>query len=249
MSRFEIIENKDAPQINVGKMACDQVFSPEPPEPCPNKSFCWCIVGSKGSGNTTYLRSLLSSKKTGQGRVYYKVFHSVIVCMPEESRKSMTPNPFKGLPEKDLYEEFNDSFMTELEEKLKDNAEEGLFTLVVFDDISNGLRRNKGLEDRITRIVHLSRHFLASTIFLSQKFKDIGNGIRQNADIITLFLPQNYQATEAFVAEYLREYTKEDVKELFDTVFKKKGDTLLIRKNVIPFKMYRNFEEIIDTKK
>ena len=248
MSRFQIIENENAPSIQVGKMECDKMFSPLPPEPCPCKSFVWAIVGARGSGKSTYLRSLLSAKKA-DSRVYYKVLHSVIVLMPEESRKSMTPNPFKGLPREDMYETFDDTFMTELEDKLKENAEEGLFTLVVFDDISNTLRQNKRLEDRLTRLVHLSRHFLTSMIFNVQRYKDLNNGIRQNADMITLFLPSNYQATEAFVNEYLKEYSKEDVKELFDAVFKKKGDTLLIRKNIIPNKMYRNFEEIADSLK
>ena len=109
----------------------------------------------------------------------------------------MTPDPFRGIPSGDIYEEFNAEFMDEVEEKVKENADEGIFTLIVFDDISNTLRNNKGLEDRITKLVHLSRHFLVSTIFLNQKYKDIPNGIRQVCDMVTLFLPSNYQATES----------------------------------------------------
>lgn len=239
MTSFDIITNPDAPQIQVGKMACDMTFEPKPPEPCPDKSFCWCIVGSRGSGKSTFLRSILSSKKK-ESRIYYKVFHSIIVCMPELSRKSMTPDPFKGIPREDIYEEFNEEFMDEVEQKVKENAEEGIFTLLVFDDISNALRNNRTLENRITKLVHLSRHFLTSTIFLIQKFKDIPNGIRQVCDLTTLFLPSNYQATEAFNNEYLKEYNREEQKKLFDLVFKKKGDTLTIRKNIIPNKMYAN---------
>lgn len=247
MTTFEIIANKNAPKITVGSMKCDQEFSPKPPEPCPCKSFCWAIIGSKGSGKSTYLRSLLSSKKK-DARVYYKCFHSVIVCMPSHSRASMTPDPFKGIPEEDLYEEFNEEFMDEVEEKVKENANEGIFTLIVFDDISNTLRNSRSLEDRITKLVHLSRHFLTSTIFLHQKYKDIPNGIRQNLDMVTLFLPSNYQATEAFANEFLKEYSKEEISRLFDTVFQKKGDTLLL-KLCIPNKLYRGFEEIVTYKK
>tara|TARA_B100000902_G_scaffold344568_1_gene350034 strand:- start:730 stop:1218 length:489 start_codon:yes stop_codon:yes gene_type:complete len=161
----------------------------------------------------------------------------------------MTPDPFKGIPEEDIYEEFDAEFMDELEAKVKQNATEGIFTLVVFDDISNSLRNNRTLENRITKLVHLSRHYLVSTIFLFQKYKDCPNGIRQNSDMVTLFLPSNYQATEAFVAEFLKEYTKEEVKQLFDMVFKKKGDTLLLKKDTIPNRMFRGFEEILVTPK
>ncbi len=248
MATFEIVSNPDAPTIQVGKMACDMEFSPKPPEPCPCKSFCWTIVASRGSGKSTYLRSLISSKKK-ESRIYYKCFHSVIVCMPSHSRASMTPDPFKGIPEEDIYEEFDAEFMDELEAKVKQNATEGIFTLVVFDDISNSLRNNRTLENRITKLVHLSRHYLVSTIFLFQKYKDCPNGIRQNSDMVTLFLPSNYQATEAFVAEFLKEYTKEEVKQLFDMVFKKKGDTLLLKKDTIPNRMFRGFEEILVTPK
>tara|TARA_B100001094_G_scaffold328904_1_gene390425 strand:+ start:64 stop:549 length:486 start_codon:yes stop_codon:yes gene_type:complete len=160
----------------------------------------------------------------------------------------MIPDPFKGIPEEDLHEDFDAEFMDEVEAKVKQNADEGIFTLIIFDDISNSLRNNRTLENRITKLVHLSRHYLVSTIFLLQKYKDIPNGVRQNSDMITMFLPSNYQATEAFVQEHLKEYSKEDVKKLFDTVFQKKGDTLLLRKTIPP-KMYRGFEEIIVTPK
>ena len=119
MSRFSILKNEDSPCIKVGQMECDIEFSPLPPEPCPTKSFCWCVVGSRGSGKSSYVRSILSSKR-GKSRVYYKCFHSVLVVMPEQSRKSMTPNPFKGLPEEDMFENFDEEAMTEIEDEKSD---------------------------------------------------------------------------------------------------------------------------------
>ena len=53
------------------------------------------VIGKPGSGKTSLVISMLTSKK--ENRVFRKVFDNVLLVMPTCSRESMKKNPFKNL--------------------------------------------------------------------------------------------------------------------------------------------------------
>jgi hypothetical protein len=60
--------------------------------------------------------------------------------MPHSSRKSLHNNIFdKNLKEDQIYEELNQENINELYTELKDNSENGLRSLVIFDDVQKAL--------------------------------------------------------------------------------------------------------------
>ena len=69
-----------------------------------------CVIGWPGSGKTSLAISMITQRKP---KIYRKTHHHVLVVMPQNSINSLKNNPFKVLPDQNIYNELdNDSIDT-----------------------------------------------------------------------------------------------------------------------------------------
>ena len=90
------------------------------------------------------------------GKVYNRKFDKVYVVSP--SLKTAKDNPFESLPpeqiENELTVDFLDRFVNEV-------SESGEKVLLLLDDVVNDIRKNKGVDKTLAKILYNRRHITA----------------------------------------------------------------------------------------
>jgi chromosomal replication initiation ATPase DnaA len=104
------IPNKDL-HIAPAKMNLDNRLdkpSDPLPEPLPNSSFSMAICGSSGSGKTSLMSAIVTSKKkNGMRQSYIKLFSKIVICSP--TLASFKSNIWGRI--KNKYEKFDLQFL------------------------------------------------------------------------------------------------------------------------------------------
>ena len=237
---MKIKETKNDLEIKVPKMKCEQEFQPPAPYPLANKPHVYMFVGAKGSGKTSSIINMLTNK-TKKDRIYYKNQHTVMLNIPENSFHSIDNKLIKDHDK--VYHDFDIDFLEQVEEIASDNAYDDEFTLAVIDDSGVKLK-DKFLGKQLTSLVHRHRHLLLSIHLLVQSMMDVPLSIRKNVDGIFFFKPINSKQSTAFIEEYLGDLSKDEVQELFNYVFDKKGNFLFVKTSTLPFQYFKNFNRI-----
>lgn len=242
-------------EVKKVKMKCDDLLCDNKgksvPYPLPNKSgFCMWINGFSGSGKTTLLMNILSKRnKEGMKRSYRGCFHNILYVNPS-SRTLPDNNEFSKLSEDKKFKEINEELFDKIEE-LDELEDENI--LLVLDDVSSQLKKNKFIEKKLGQILQNRRHIGGglSCVFITQKLKDCPTNIRANINMLITFKPKNIPEYEAITKEYLN-MKVEEARELFKYVFKERNDFLIIdmtlRKGA-DFLYFRNFNLIQITNK
>tara|TARA_R110002020_G_scaffold46464_2_gene132157 strand:+ start:2381 stop:3100 length:720 start_codon:yes stop_codon:yes gene_type:complete len=236
---MKITEQKNNLEVTVPKMMCEKEFNPPAPPPLLSKPHVYMYVGSKGSGKTSLAISLLTSKK--KNRAYYRNQHNVLLSIPANSLHSISN---KLITDHDkIYNDFDLEFLDEVEETASEGSYQDEFTMALIDDSGVKLK-DKFLAKQLTSLVHRHRHLLLSIHLLVQSMMDVPLSIRKNVDGIFFFKPVNSKQSTAFIEEYLGDLTKEEVQELFNYVFDKKGNFLFVKTSTLPFEYYKNFNKL-----
>ena len=242
-------------EVKQVKMKCDNVLCDKkgmkPPYPLPEKSgFCMWINGFSGSGKTTLLMNILTKRnKDKMKRSYRGCFNNILYVNPS-SRTLPDNNEFSKLSEDKKFNEINEELFDKIEE-LDEDDEKNI--LLVLDDVSSQLKKNKYIEKKLGQILQNRRHIGGglSCIFITQKLKDCPTNIRANINMLITFKPKNIPEYEAITKEYLN-MKPDDSRELFKYVFQNKNDFLVIdmtlRKGA-DFLFFRNFNLIQISKK
>ena len=137
-----------------------------------NKSFSCSFIGRAGSGKTSLMTGLLSTSKK-----FKKVFNKIYLFMPGYSRMSMKKCIFDCLPEDQIYNELNYETLSEVYKKLKENREENLKSLVIFDDVQDGFKGE--CEQLLLKLNVNRRHLLTSLMIIAQSYKKISLNVRK----------------------------------------------------------------------
>jgi len=146
-----------------------------------NKSFCCGLIGKAESGKTSLMVGFLSTSKK-----FKKVFHKIFVFMPNSSRSSMKNNVFDCLPDDQLFEGVTFENLKQVYNVLLENTNNGLRTLLVFDDVQSYLK-NKEVEVNLLHIIANRRHLRCSMFIIAQNYVKIPLNIRKSFGDMFLF--------------------------------------------------------------
>lgn len=166
------------------------------PEPLPNYSgFQMLILGSAGSGKTTFLTSILND--------YYKqVFQKIIIVSPTlGSGESQKDDIFADHPRERVFDDLNESNMDDILEQVDEARKNKENTLLLLDDVSTDLKRSKYIERKLGMLSKNRRHKFLSIVCIMQKWKDSPTGFRCNCSHFVCFDLQNGMERQSFCDE------------------------------------------------
>lgn len=137
-----------------------------------NKSFACSFIGRAGSGKTSLMTGLLSTKHK-----FKKVFHNIYLFMPDYSRNSMKKCIFDCLPEDQIYNDLNIETLTDVYNKIKENSKEGQLSLIIFDDVQDAFKGE--CEKLLLKIINNRRHLRTSIMIIAQSYKKMSLDVRK----------------------------------------------------------------------
>ena len=226
------------------EMLCDDIISSKIDGSLCNKNFVSLVVGAAGTGKTSIVTALVTSKKKGC-KAYRQQFEDIIIDIPRSSLRSIKGDPFKTVEEENIHDDLDEDFLDFVLEKAEENSSQGYRTLVIIDDASSKLKANKVIIDKLTSLVHKHRHLALSMFILVQDLVSVPLGIRKNISQLFYFKPSNEKSNIIFRDEFMGLFTKDETNSILKFVFKKKGDFLNIKLQAEPVEYYRNFNKLI----
>jgi nucleoside-triphosphatase THEP1 len=198
----------------------DKVLANGIHEPLPNKSgFSMVIAGPSGSGKTTLLYSIMSKGKVNKVRQgYLNVFDRIYIISPSIGNDSMSNDPFKSLPEDQIYRELTLETLDEIYQSLKQSRKDGEHSVVILDDVGSQLRKSAKVEKILTQMIQNRRHDYCSYITLVQKYKDLPTGLRNNISTFICFRPKNKLEMDS-ISDELFPYDKKKNAQILNHIF------------------------------
>ena len=183
----------------------DKPLAPDIPSPLPSYSgFNMLITGSSGSGKSTFLYSIMSKrKKNGIRQSYRGVFDKVYIISPTMGKDSIKNDPFKTIPENQIWRSLTKDGLDELDEMLDENRKEGFNSVVILDDVGSQIKKSAAIEKKLTSMMQNRRHQFTSYITLLQRLRDANTGIRNNLSHFITFRPKNRPESEAITNELM----------------------------------------------
>lgn len=172
--KIEIIEHEkpDMPQC---KMLCDAGLHDKLEKyeltKFLNQHSTSLFIGKPRSGKTSLLFSLMKG-------ILKKCFHTIYVFQPTESRASMSNDIFGKLPKDQLYSELNYENLQEVMDKIKQDAAEGLNSLIIFDDQTAHLKKKDTLQ-LFKELIYNRRHLRTSLYFCVQTYYSVPKDLRR----------------------------------------------------------------------
>ena len=245
---MEIIEHKSNLEVKNSPNNLDKQLHPNLSPELPNyNGFSWVIVGSSGSGKTTLLYSLMKAGvKKGIRHGYKKVFDKIYIVSPTIGNESIKNDPFKTIPNNQVYRELTLDNLDKIQTELENNREHDKNSVLILDDVGSELKKSKAIEKKLISIIQNRRHLYTSIFILLQKFRDSPTGIRNNMSHFTTFRPKNMIERESTINEMFN-FTKEESNKLMDYIFDNKHDFLYVDMslhNSGQYIFYKNFNHL-----
>lgn len=197
-----------------------------------------CIIGRPGQGKTSLAVSFITQKEP---KIYRKTHHHIIILMPSNSIASLKKNPFKVLPEENIYNELNEDTITDIYNRIDEYSKNDEKTLLLIDDMTADLKRSKIVESVLKRIVYNRRHLKTNIIITAQSYVNIPLDIRKCITSCIMFRPPKKEMEILF--NELIESKKEMFIEIMKTVFDDKHNFLFV--NIPSQRLFKNFDELI----
>jgi len=190
------------------------------------------ILGRQGSGKTSLTINIVK-------KLYKKKFHKVYLFMPRTSVASLKSNIFSVLPEDQVYDELTYENITELNETIQENREDGLKSLVIMDDVQRALK-DKSIVSVFKEMVANQRHLNVSFIILLQNYFALDNKVRELVHNVIFFKMDKKQTQKIF--EECAEMPQATFNDLNNFIFDEPYNWCLI--NQRNKKIYKMFDEV-----
>lgn len=234
---MKIIE-LDKPKLPRVKMTCDEPIDAKL-ETTPAIKQCWSkasvtlISAGMGAGKTSLVLQLVKG-------IFKNCFEDIFLMMPENSYASIDEksNVFRKLPQENIYHEFNEDTLSEIYEKLQENASNKNNSLIIIDDFGADMKQKKN-EVLLNRICLKNRHLRTSVMMLTQNYYMLGKKIREIINNVVIFNSGKSQMKKFFDEQFhLKESQFDELMKLIPT----RHDYLVLNLNYK--KIYHNWNEI-----
>lgn len=236
MFKITLIEN-DKPKLPQCKMMCDQGLHDKLEKyeltKFLNQHSTTLFIGRPKSGKTSLLFSLMKG-------VMKKCFHKIYVFQPAESRASMSNDLFGKLPKDQLYNELNYDNLQEVMSRIKEDAEKGLNSLIIFDDQTAHLKKKDTMQ-LFKELIYNRRHLHASLYFCVQTYYSVPKDLRRLWTNLFIFKTSKDELTNIW--NELIEYDDGLLPKIRKLVYDKPYQYLFI--NTDTQRLFKGFDEII----
>lgn len=238
MSEVTIIHNK-APKLNRptflvdGKL--DNKLDKYAVTKLLNKSSNILFLGPAGSGKTSMIISLLNTPD-----LFRYVFHTIYLFMGKNSRDSIKGSFFdEQIPPEQIYDDLTEETLSEVYEKIKQDAETGYLSLILMDDVQRQMK-NKDVEKLLLHIVNNRRHLKTSIWCANQNYINMPRPIRMGLTNIFTWKVKKREI-ENLLAEQI-EMPKEKFEDIHKVCFKDAHDFMFLDSN--SQRLFSNWDEI-----
>ena len=245
---MQISEVEPDKKIVISKVdfVCD-LIDESIPKPLPQTYNHFLILSAPPrSGKSTWIMNCLCK----QGKVYNKKFDLVYIVSP--SLKTAKEDPFECLPPEQIENELTVDF---LERFVNEVTESGKRVLLLLDDVVNDIRKNKGVDKALAKILYNRRHITAdggdeangiSVWLTTQAYNRIPLMIRKVATGLIAFKLKNVKEIQSIFDEYVVGLTKDQFIDILKYVYRSPFDFLYINMDQPWDDMYhRNFSQLI----
>ena len=245
---MQISEVEPDKKIVISKVdfVCD-LIDESIPKPLPQTYNHFLILSAPPrSGKSTWIMNCLCK----QGKVYNKKFDVVYIVSP--SLKTAKEDPFECLPPEQIENELTVDF---LERFVNEVTESGKRVLLLLDDVVNDIRKNKGVDKALAKILYNRRHITAdggdeangiSVWLTTQAYNRIPLMIRKVATGLIAFKLKNVKEIQSIFDEYVVGLTKDQFIDILKYVYRSPFDFLYINMDQPWDDMYhRNFSQLI----
>ena len=245
---MEISEVEPEKKIVISKVdfVCDMLDDSIPKPLFQNYNSFLILSAPPRSGKSTWIMNCLCK----HGKVYNRKFDKVYVVSP--SLKTAKDNPFESLPpeqiENELTVDFLDRFVNEV-------SESGEKVLLLLDDVVNDIRKNKGVDKTLAKILYNRRHITADggdeangvTCWVTtQSYNRIPLMIRKVANGIVAFKLKKVKEIMSIFDEFVIGLTKEQFLDILKYVFQNPYDFLFMNfDNPWDEVYHRNFNQLV----
>ena len=230
---FKII-NKSPLHIDPPEFSCDRKLGKNVQEPLPNQAFFMSIVGSAGSGKTSFAINLLTRRD-----MYNKVFDAVHVVQPKSTGSSLKNDIFKD--HRRMYHDLDEETLEHIRMEAEDLKEDGKSSLMYIDDMSASLKDNRIAKIFYDMVVN-RRHYGLSIIVISQTYTAIPLKIRKTISWLVMFKPRNRKEA-ASIWEELVPLDHKTADELLRFMFRDNPyDFMQIE--TMSGRFFKNFDEV-----
>lgn len=199
-----------------------------------NKHNFTLFLGKAGSGKSTLLVSLLQTPA-----LFKKVYHTIILFCPPNSRASIKNDFWSVLPDEQIYDELTIENLQEAYQTAEANAAEGFRTLIVLDDVQKALKGE--CEKLLLHMVNNRRHAALSIWLCCQTFKSIPRQVRQGLTDMFVFKINKNETANIF--DEILEMPPDIFSDIQKILFKKVHDFFYI--NTATQRLFYNWDEII----
>jgi hypothetical protein len=239
---IKLIKNKPV-KLDIPKFLCDNNSVGEhllehPLTSLLNVYGFLCVIGRPGSGKTSMTISLITQKNP---KIYKKTHHHIIVIMPQNSINSLQKNPFKVLPEENIYNDLDNDSIDSVYNKIDGFSKNDEKTLLFIDDMTADLKKSKFIIDTFKKLVYNRRHLKLNIIITAQSYVNLPLDIRKNIQNLIMFKPPKKELELVF--HELFESKKERFMDIMRMAYDEKHNFLFL--NVPSQRMFKNWNELI----
>lgn len=190
------------------------------------------FIGKPRSGKTSLLYSFMKG-------LLKKVFHSVYIFQPTESRASMSDKLFDKLPQDQLFSELNFENLAEVMERIKLDAKEGYNSLIIFDDMTAYLKNAETMK-LFKELIFNRRHLRTSLYFCVQTYFSVPKELRRVWTNLFIFKTSKDELKNIWTE--LIEYDEKILPKVRDIVYVKPYQYLFL--NTDTQRLFNGFDEI-----
>jgi hypothetical protein len=239
MQKHLYIKENEAPKLKKCVMNCDKELAEHLNKydlsKFLNQHSMNLLIGKPRSGKTSLLYSFFKSKNLLKG-----VYSTIYIFQPKQSASSMSDNIFETLPDEQRYEELTYENLKEVSDRIKEDADEGYTSAILFDD-QTAFLKNKDTMKLFKELCFNRRHLHLSMYFLVQTWYSVLKDMRRLWTNIFIFKTSKDELHNIF--EEVVEQDKDLVLPISKLVFNEPYKWLFI--NTDSGRLFDGFNEII----